>query len=129
MTKILFLSNKRVFKGLFIHLIGCEHDQDLGPYVFSHVFKQVGHWSTYLEKNALCDMTMLLTRRGPQRSAGEAEAAAEQAPGPGRGRRHDRAARRHGRGRRHGRAARRAVCGRRSDFEHGPIFIFATGKV
>ena len=49
MNKILVLRNKRVFKGLFIHLIGCEHDQDLGP-PFSHVFKQVGHWSTYLEK-------------------------------------------------------------------------------
>ena len=49
MNKILVLRNKRVFKGLFINLIGCEHDQDLGP-PFSHVFKQVGHWSTYLEK-------------------------------------------------------------------------------
>ena len=49
MNKILVLRNKRVFKGLFIHLIGCEHDQDLGP-PFSYVFKQVGHWSTYLEK-------------------------------------------------------------------------------
>ena len=51
MTEILVLMNKRVFKGLFIHLIGCEHDQDLGP-PFSHVFKLVGHWSTYVEKNA-----------------------------------------------------------------------------
>ena len=41
---------------LFIHLIGCEHDQDLGP-PFSHVFKQVGHWSTYIEKNAFCQGT------------------------------------------------------------------------
>ena len=49
MTKILVLRNKPIFKGLFIHLIGCEHDQDLGP-SFSHVFEQVGHWSTYLEK-------------------------------------------------------------------------------
>ena len=49
MTKILVLRNNRVFKGLFIHLIGCEHDQDLGP-PFSHVFKQVGHWYTHLEK-------------------------------------------------------------------------------
>ena len=49
MNKILVLRNKGVFKGLFIHLIGCEQDQDLGP-PFSHVFKQVGHWSTYLEK-------------------------------------------------------------------------------
>ena len=49
MNKILVLRNKRVFKGLFIHLIGCEHDQDLGP-PFSYVFNQVGHWSTYLEK-------------------------------------------------------------------------------
>ena len=49
MTKILVLRNRRVFKGLFIHLIGCEHDQDLGL-PFSHAFKQVGHWSTYLDK-------------------------------------------------------------------------------
>ena len=49
MTKIVVLRNKPVFKGLFIHLIGCEHDQDLGP-PFSHVLKLVGHWSTYLEK-------------------------------------------------------------------------------
>ena len=31
--------------GLFIHLIGCKHDQDLGD-----VFKLVGDWSPYLEK-------------------------------------------------------------------------------
>ena len=49
MTKILVLRNKPVFKGLFIHSIGCEHDQDLGP-AFSYVFKLVGHLSTYLEK-------------------------------------------------------------------------------
>ena len=49
MTKILVLRNNRVFKGLFIHLIDCEHDQDVGL-PFSHVFKQVGHWSNYLEK-------------------------------------------------------------------------------
>ena len=52
MNKILVLRNKRVFKGLFIHLIGCVQDQDLGP-PFSHVFKQVGHWSTYLEKTPI----------------------------------------------------------------------------
>ena len=52
MIKILVLRNKRVFKGLFIHLIRCEHDQVLGP-PFFHVFKQVGHWSTYLEKKRL----------------------------------------------------------------------------
>ena len=46
------VGDKRVFKGVFIHLIGCEHDQDLGP-PFSHVFKQVGHWSTYLEKTPM----------------------------------------------------------------------------
>ena len=49
LTKILVLRNKPVFKGLFIHVIGCEHGQDL-VLPFSHVFKQVGHWSTYLEK-------------------------------------------------------------------------------
>ena len=54
MTKILVLKNKPVFKGLFIHLIGCEYDQDLGP-PFSHVFKLVGHWSTYLEKKNAYD--------------------------------------------------------------------------
>ena len=32
-----------------LHSIGCEHDQDFGP-PFSHVFKLVGHLSTYLEK-------------------------------------------------------------------------------
>ena len=52
MNKILVLRNKRVFKGLFIHLIGCEHDQDLGP-PFSCVFKQFGHWSSYLEKRIM----------------------------------------------------------------------------
>ena len=57
MTKILVLRNKRVFKGLFIHLIDSKHDQDLGA-PFSHVFKQVGHWSTCLEKkNASLDVS------------------------------------------------------------------------
>ena len=58
MNKILVLRNKRVFKGLFIHLIGCEHDQDLGP-TFSHVFKQVRHWSTYLEKKPIFGRVVL----------------------------------------------------------------------
>ena len=59
MTKILVLRNKRVFKVLFIHWIGCEHDQDLGP-PFSHVLKQVVHWSTYLgKKNAYCSQITL----------------------------------------------------------------------
>ena len=57
MNKIMVLRNKRVFKGLFIHLIGYEHDQDLGP-PFSQVFKQVGHWSTYLEKRANVSQNM-----------------------------------------------------------------------
>ena len=58
MTKILILRNKPVFKGLFIHLIDCEHDQDVGP-PFSHVFKLFGHWSTYLKKNAQCCHIMI----------------------------------------------------------------------
>ena len=60
MNKILVLRNKRVFKGLF----GCKQDQVLGP-PFSHVFPQVGHWSTYLEKTpkvTLVDYCRIITR-------------------------------------------------------------------
>ena len=66
MTNILVLRNKPVFKGLFIHLIGCEHDQNLGP-PFFHVFKLVGHWPP-TSKNALLSLIswreMLITNLG-----------------------------------------------------------------
>ena len=67
MNKILVLRNKPLFKGLFIHLIGYEHEQDLGP-PFFHVIKLVGHLSTFLEKTPIGNSTVTYTTIFAQRS-------------------------------------------------------------